>query len=413
MNIDLTVKKEIFNDVYLPYLETPERYMVFYGGGGSGKSVFAVQRYVLKYLKEKRTCLVCRNTLNTVKDSIFKEYQTCLSRFGILKYCKITVSDYTITLPNGSLFLFKGLDDIEKIKSISGIDDIMIEEATEISLNDFTQLDLRLRSKAKNQQITIMFNPVSKSNWVYKRFFKNGTPKDTKIVHTTWKDNKFLPPSYVDTLKQMSFNNPEYYTVYALGKFATLNKLIYEKFSISVFSVKDILQDPDVKPYFGLDFGYTNDATAFIGALVNVKKRKLWIFDEHYQTGMLNPEIARMIIRKGYAQEVITADSAEKKSIMEIKKAGIPRIKPTRKGNDSVLHGIQFIQQFEIIVHSRCVNTIEELENYCWTQDRKTNEYVNKPIDEYNHLLDALRYAVEDLSKGWKLKLLDNSLLGL
>ena len=322
-------------------------------------------------------------------------------------------SSLTIYLPNQSKIIFKGIDDPEKLKSISGIDDIMIEEATEITLDDFTQLNLRLRSKAENQQITLCFNPVSKTNWCYKHWFANGTPEDTCIVHTTWYDNKFLPQSYIDSLEQMKVTNPVYYKIYALGEFATLSKLVYNNWKVEDFNWKEVHRRGNTRALFGLDFGYINDPTAFICTLVDTTNKKLYVFDEHYEKGLLNDEIAKIITNKGYSKEIITADSAEQKSIEEIRKSGIRRIKPARKGKDSVLNGIQYLNQYEIIVHPSCTNLKEELENYCWDRDKNTNEYINKPVDSYNHLLDALRYAVEELSRGWKLKSISKSSFGL
>ena len=322
-------------------------------------------------------------------------------------------SSLTIYLPNESKIIFKGIDDPEKLKSISGIDDIMIEEATEITLDDFTQLNLRLRSKAENQQITLCFNPVSKTNWCYKHWFENGTPEDTVIVHTTWYDNKFLPQSYIDSLEQMKKTNPIYYKIYALGEFATLSKLVYNNWRKEDFNWKEVHSKGNTQALFGLDFGYINDPTAFVACLVDTTNKNLYVFDEHYEKGLLNDEIARVITTKGYHKEIITADSAEQKSIEEIRKSGIRRIKPARKGKDSVLNGIQYLNQYNIIVHPKCVNTLQELENYCWDKDKQTNEYVNKPVDNFNHILDALRYAVEELSRGWKLKSISKSAFGL
>lgn len=143
--------------------------------------------------------------------------------------------------------------------------------------------------------------------------------------------------------------------------------------------------------------GIPNDPTAFIAAIVDQDAKELYIFDEHYEKAMVNSDIATMIKYKGYAKEQIIADSAEPKSIEELKRAGIYRIKPAAKGPDSIRNGIQFIQDFKIIVHPKCENTLIELSNYCW--DTKNGVAINKPIDSYNHLMDALRYAMEQLKK--------------
>lgn len=264
MNIQLNIKRSYFNDAYMPYLNNTERFTVFYGGAGSGKSVFVCQKLILKLLKyPNRTLLVIRKVSASLRDSIYQEFLTHIERFGLTDYCKIMGSSLTIILPNQSKIIFKGIDDPEKLKSISGIDDIMIEEATEITLDDFTQLNLRLRSKAENQQITLCFNPVSKANWCYKHWFENGTPQDTVVVHTTWQHNKFLPQSYLDSLEDMKKTNPIYYKIYALGQFATLSKLVYNNWEEKEFDWKTLARNDGYRALFGLDFGLTYIAPSY------------------------------------------------------------------------------------------------------------------------------------------------------
>ncbi|MCD3223796.1 PBSX family phage terminase large subunit [Clostridium botulinum] len=415
--LNIKISKKIFNDVYLPQLENySSRFNVYYGGAGSGKSRFVVQKIILKALKfANRKILIVRKVGNTLRDSIFAEFKTVLADWGLYDRCEVRETLLTIELPNGSKFLFKGLDDPEKIKSISGLDDIVIEECTEIDMQDFNQLNLRLRSKNPHNQIHCMFNPVSKSNWVYKMWFEDSyNKKNTMVLKTTYKDNKFLPQEYIDSLNDMKEKDPVYYRIYALGEFATLDKLIYDNWQEVEFDWKELLKEStSLRALFGLDFGYINDPSAFIAVLVDEKNKEIYIFDEFYKKGLLNDAIAEEIIKMGYHKEVITADSAEQKSIEEIRRNGVPRIKGARKGKDSILNGIQLIRQYTIYVHPRCENTIEELKNYCWQKDKITKEYINKPIDAFNHALDALRYACENLLKRNKLKTLKASRLGL
>lgn len=409
--------KRVFNDVYYPYLQDyDKRFNVYYGGGGSGKSHFVVQKLVYKYLKySNRKCLVVRKVGNTLRDSIYALFKSVISDFNLYDEVKFLDSMLTITLPNDSQFIFKGIDDPEKIKSITNIDDIIIEEATELTMEDFDQLNLRLRSKNPYNQIHLMYNPVSKSNWVYNHWHQREiNPETTMLLHTTYKDNRFLPQDYIQALEEMKETNFAYYKIYALGEFATLDKVIFNNWKIEDFNYREIIKENmDIKALFGLDWGYTNDPTAFICALVDEENKKLYIFDEFQERGLLNNEIAQRIIDMGYGKETITADGAEPKSIDELRTHGISRIRGAKKGNDSILNGIQFIQQFEIIVHSQCVHMIEELQNYTWQKD-KNGIYINKPIDKYNHGIDALRYALEDIrGQSRKLKLLDRNLLGI
>lgn len=406
--INLKLSRKLFNDAYYPYLlDYSKRYEVYYGGAGSGKSHFMFQKMVIKALTQKRKVLVIRKVARTIKDSVFQMTLDTLSKLQMMDYCRINRSTYTIEIDNGSVILFKGIDDGgEKIKSITGLTDIVIEEATELSFDEFTQLDLRLRAIAPNLQIYLAFNPVSKVNWCYKHWFSGDTPADTFILKTTYKDNRFLPQEYIKALELTKKTNPTYYNIYALGEFCSLDKLVYNNWTIGELEPKGEL-------IIGLDFGYVNDATALIAAYLDEAEKRIYIADEYYKTAMLNDQIAAMIKYKGYGKEVIIADSAEQKSIEEIRREGIQRIKPAVKGQGSILQGIQKLQQYEIIVNPKCANTITELQNYSWTKDKQSNEYINKPIDSYNHCLDALRYALQCLDNKQKIQSINKAILGL
>ena len=392
-------------------LDYSHRYEIYYGGAGSGKSHFVFQKIVIKALSEKRKVLVIRKTAKSNLNSTYQMTLDTLSKFKILSYCSINKSTLTITLPNESQFLFYGIDDSEKLKSIAGITDIVCEEATEISLDDATQLDLRLRSNAENLQMYFMLNPVSKANWVYKRWFSPDAVigDDTFILKTTYKDNRFLPTEYIQSLLQLATVNPTYYKIYVEGDFCSLDKLVFSNWKTEWF---DIEEHKTAKLLVGLDFGFTNDPTALIASLLDEEKKKIYVFREWGGVGYTNKQIANTIISLGFSKSIIIADSAEPKSVKEIKECGIQRIKESVKGADSVIHGIQKLQQYEIIIHPSCENLINEFENYSWQKDKKTNEYTNKPIDAFNHYIDALRYSLQCVNDG-KLKSLNKSVLGL
>lgn len=385
------------------------RYEVYYGGGGSGKSFGAMQKVVLKSVKNKRRILVVRKVSATLKDSIFLLTKNILSTMNF-NY-KENKSDLTLTLDNGTVFLFKGMDDPEKIKSIADITDIVIEEATELNLEDFTQLDIRLRpgAEVKYPQIFLMFNPVSKANWCYKRWFEKGTPQRTLIIHSTYLDNKFLTSSYRETLEDLKNTNPNYYKIYCLGQFATLDKLIFPIYTTRIISEEEVSK---FAFWCGLDFGYVNDPSAITWGRYDKTTNTLYITGEYTKKALTNDVIATTLISLGLAKEVIVADSAEQKSIAEIKRAGVPRIKPAVKGPDSVLNGIDKMLRCKIIIDERCVDTIEEFENYTWKKDKKTGEYINTPIDLYNHHIDSIRYGIQEVitDKG-KIKTISRSSL--
>lgn len=399
MKLEFT--KGFFNAVYLPMLENKERVNVLWGGGGSGKSHFVVDKMIYKALKHpNRTILLSRKVQADIKDSIFQLVVEEIHRMKISHMVEISSYNLTIKFSNGSKFICKGLDDIERIKSITGVDDIVVEECTEISQEDFEQLNLRLRSSAPNQQIHMMFNPISKTNWVYRYFFEDGTPPNTMIIHSTYKDNRFLPEDYVASLLDYKRTNPLYYEVYALGNWGVLGKRVYTNWKKEKLNPAELMKDnPDLQLVIGLDFGFMADASTLAVSLVDSKKKKLYIIDEMYEKGLTNFDLADRIKEKGYAKSIITADSAEKKSIEELKILGIRRIKPAVKGNGSINAGISFLQGFEIIVDEKCQFAIGELEQYVYKRDKKTGLYLNEPVDDFNHILDALRYSVESIRR--------------
>lgn len=415
--IKLNIDKSFFNEAYLPILNNKERITVLYGGGGSGKSHFVVQKMIIKaFTYPNRRILIVRKVQRTIRNSIYKLFLEQLEGMGLLKHCNHTTTNLEIRLPNGSEIIFTGLDDPEKIKSITRIDDIVIEEASELSNEEeFMQLNTRLRSKAPNQQIHCMFNPVSKSNWVYKYWFKQEQP-NTRILHTTYKDNlNHLPQEYIDQMESYKEINPFYYDVYTLGKFGNLGKRVFTRWQEKDFDVTQVIKEnPKVMTRIGADWGFSNDPTTIIYSLADIENRKLWICEETYQKGLLNNEIAEIIHLKGYQKQEIIADSAEPKTIEEMKQHGISNIKGVKKGKGSILTGIQFMQQFEIFIHPSCENTIREFGDYSYRKD-KHGEYINE-FEGADHALDAIRYSLTPLIKPKKvssLRVFDKSLLGL
>lgn len=288
------------------------------------------------------------------------------------------------------------------------------EEAFQIqSEDDFNKVDMSIRGELPEgyfKQITITFNPWSEKHWLKRRFFDTEDPNILALT-TTYKCNEWLGPDDIKLFENMKETNPRRYNIEGLGNWGIAEGLVYDNFIEQNFDYMEISKRPGIQSVFGLDFGYTNDPTAFIAALVDTKTKELYIYDEHYQKAMTNEDIANMIKYKGYAKEKITADSAEPKSIDDIKRKGIRRIKAAKKGKDSILNGIQNIQDYKIIIHPKCENFITEINNYVW--DNKNGVAINKPIDDFNHLQDALRYAMEDINSKKKLQLMDKSIFNL
>lgn len=349
--------------------------------------------------------LVIRRVFNTHKDSTFAQLKWAVNNLGVRHLWKFSLSPLEATyIPTGQKILFRGTDDPMSITSITVekgyICFCWFEEFFQITDEDsFNKIDMSIRGDLPEgyyKQIIMTFNPWSEKHWIKKRFYDN-PDENTLALTTTYKTNEWLGSDDIALFESMKVRNPRRYAIEGLGEWGIAEGLVYEDFVEREFNYQEISKRKSVTAIFGLDFGYTNDPTAFICALVDQDAKELYIFDEHYEKAMTNSEIAAMIKYKGYAKEVIIADSSEPKSIEEIKRAGVMRIKGAAKGKDSILNGIQLIQDYKIIVHPKCENTILELSNYVW--DTKDGVMINKPIDDYNHLLDSLRYGMERIKK--------------
>lgn len=399
IKIKISNWKNVFNDyIYSCLFDYSERFEVHYGGASSGKSHGVYQKVIMKACQnwaKPRKILILRKVGASIRESSWQHVKDVLEEFGLLEYSKIHKSDFTITIPNGATFIFSGLDDVEKMKSIKGVSDVVMEEASEFTLDDYTQLNLRLRDRQHaDKQIFLMFNPVSKKNWVFTYFFMpDGSPNPAsgaKLYWSTYKDNRFLDPTVAEELEKLKTRNPAYYRIYALGEFATLDRLIFPQYTRRIITAEEVKGLPG---WQGLDFGYTNDPSALCWGAVDIPNRKVYIRGEYVKKGLTNPEIAKIITDLALQKEKIYADAAEPKSIQEIKNAGV-NIESASKGPDSLMHGIQWLLQFEIIVDERCFEVCGELENYTWKKDKKTGEYINEPVDSYNHTIDAIRYGL-------------------
>lgn len=415
MAVNITVNKSSFLPCYQPYItDYSYRYNVLYGGRGSGKTRFCITKLLLKGLHERRIILLMRKTTANCKFSVWKELKEAVDRCGLTKFFTFYESDYSAVCKlNGTTFKCLGLDIAEKIKGFSEVSDVLLEEATEFTPEDYELIDGTVRSISYKLplQIYLCFNPVSKANWVYKFFgFDNGiAPPNTFILKTTYLDNPFLSQDYIARMEHMKITNPSRWKIEALGDFVSLDKLVYQNWRIEDFEHSQIRGELAI----GLDFGFVNDASALVASIVDEENKRIYIFKEWGDTNKTNDELANIITALGFSKATIIADCAEMKSIEEIKRKGIMRIKPCAKGPDSIIHGIQKLQQYEIIVNPSCSGVITEFENYSWQKDRKTGEYINKPIDDFNHYLDALRYSIQVLDKQTKLKTFNKAAFGL
>lgn len=384
------------------------RYRVCKGSRGSKKSKTTALFFIYSMMKYPgANLLVVRKVYRTLKDSCFTDLKWAINILGVQDYWSVKESPLEIIyIPTGQKILFRGLDDPLKVTSITvetgNLCWAWIEEAYEINKEqDFNMLDESIRGTVEEplyKQITLTFNPWNERHWLKKRFFD--TEDDNIMAKTTnYMCNEWLDESDKKLFEDMKKNNPRRYQVAGLGNWGIVEGLVYENWEEKEFDVNEISKRKGVKSAFGLDFGYTNDPSAFFCGLIDIANKEIYVFDEIYKNAMKNREIAEEIIRKGYGKEKIVADSQEPKSIDELYDLGLKGIRKSRKGRDSINNGIQYIQDYKIIIHPRCVNFITEISNYMWDKDKFDNP-VNKPVDDFNHLMDAMRYALESYSKG-------------
>lgn len=391
------INPAIYNDAYRPYLNDTTQTQIFFGGSSSGKSYFAIgQRMIIDLMKGERNYLAVRNVGKTLKTSIYNEAVKSISRMGVQELFTINKTDMTITCRNGYQAILKGLDDVEKIKSITPekgvLTDILIEEATETKRDDVRQLVRRLRGRSDvKKRLTMLFNPVYRSHWIYQDYFTGHwgdsdtfyKDEELLILKTTYSDNlKHLESGDVAVLENET--NKYWYDVFTLGNWGVLGELVFTNWRVE--SLQGHMFDTF---YNGLDFGYSNDPTAVTRS--SVRGKTLYVLDVPiYEKGLTNDVIADRL-KPIIHDDVIRCDSAEPKSIAELKDRGIMAI-GARKGPGSVNYGIQYLQQFEIIVDPKCQQLINELQLYQWDKDKDGN-VINTPVDKYNHAIDSLRYA--------------------
>lgn len=383
------------------------RYRVVKGSRASKKSATMALWCIVSMMKyPAANLLVVRKTYRTLKDSCFAQLKWAMRRLGVERWFKCTESPLEITyIPTGQKILFRGLDDPLKVTSVTVDVGVLcflwIEEAYEVmSEEDFDRLDESIRGKLPKglyHQVTLTLNPWSDRHWIKKRFFD--TPSPHILAKTTnYMCNEFLGESDLVLFEEMK-KNPKRYRVAGLGEWGVVDGLVYENWKEQEFDLNEIRQLHNAQAIFGMDFGYTTDPTTLFCGLVDQKAKKLYVFDELYERSLTNNLIHDRVKSMGYAKEKIRADSAEPKSIQELYELGLTHITKARKGKDSILNGIQRIQDYEIIIHPKCVNFLTEISTYQWAKDKFDNP-TGKPEDDNNHLMDAMRYAMEDIAVG-------------
>ena len=402
---------EVIGKGYGSFWRFKGRYRVVKGSRASKKSKTTALWFVVNMMKyPQANALVIRKTFRTLKDSCYTELKWAVHRLGVDAWWEFKLNPLEATYkPTGQKIYFRGLDDPLKVTSITVDVGVLcwawLEEAYEVmNEDDFNILDESIRGGVPEgsglfKQWTITFNPWNENHWLKKRFFDH--PDDETLALTTnYMCNEWLDASDIKVFEDMKKRNPRRYAVAGLGGWGIVDGLVYENWREEAFDIEDIRSRPGIISAFGLDFGYTNDPSTLFCGLLDQKDKRLFVFDEMYEKGLSNKKIADNIQAMGYGKERITADSAEPKSIDELKSLGL-RVKGAAKGKDSIKNGIQWIQDLEIIIHPRCVNFLTEISNYTWDKDKFGNK-LNVPIDDFNHLMDAMRYALEKYIAGKK-----------
>ena len=380
---------------YAPLQTDDSRYFVITGGRGSGKSFAVNLMLVLLTYEQGHTILFTRYTLTSAYISIIPEFIEKLELLGVIGDLHIT-KDEIINRRTGSKIIFRGIktssgDQTANLKSLTGITTWVVDEAEELTDEDkFDTIDLSVRSQSKENRVILILNPTTKEHFIYKRFFEdkgvqegsNLTKENITYIHTTYEDNlDNLSDSYLHQIEQMKIRRPEKYKHQILGGW--LNKaegVIFDNWTIGEFKHVGV-------SIFGQDYGFASDPSTLVEVNIDTDNKIIYLRECFYLPRLTTSEIAQLNLKHA-KNGLIVGDSSEPRLISEIRAKGC-NVKPSIKGQGSVTYGISLLQDYDLVVSPDSVNLIKELNNYCWLE-RKSNT----PIDAYNHLIDAVRYAV-------------------
>jgi len=388
--IDLTGITKTINPAYLPVLNSKKRNNVMVGGASSGKSYDTAEILLYKILGEPgHRLLVVRKVGRTLKHSVFDQLRAVILSWDMYDLFTVNKTELTITCKvNGNEILFTGLDDVEKLKSIYGVTDIWIEEASEITEGEYQQLDLRLRGETKfKKQIYLTMNPISAQHWVKERFFDRDEP-DTFTHRTTYKDNHYIDKDTISRLE--SIQDPYYKSVYVMGEWGVYGNIVFSNYVVEDF---DYTEADLENVCTGMDYGFVH-ASAIIR--LGYRDDEIYIFDECYGKSWTNADFMEAA-HDQFGNEMflwgITADSAEPDRIEEWFRAGY-KVYPAKKGAGSLKYGIDYLCQHKIHVHPRCQNTIRELQTFKRREDKDGN-VLDAFVEIGDDCIAAARYATE------------------
>jgi len=378
------------SESFYPLLERRERYLVLYGGRGAGKSEFVARKLLLRtWVEERHRFMMVRKVRRTCRESVMRVMEELLKDNRVAYEYNRSELKLNVMTPRGwSEFLGMGLDDPEKIKSIKGVTGIWVEEATELSRDDFLKLDLCLREPVKSyHQVILTFNPMEdEAPWLKEMFFK-GDRRDVYIHKSTIEDNpiKEVRDKYVGVLERLREQDLALWRIARLGEWATREGKIY---NWEVRGLDEGRRADEV--WYRCDFGYSVSPAA----VVRVRRygEELWVEEIVYQMGLTNEELARRMKEEGVRGEAVYCDAAEPKSIEELRRRGI-NARAAEKGGDSVRAGIDFLKSRKIYIAEGSINLVKESNGYLWRKDRGGN-LMGEPVRYNDHLMDACRYAI-------------------
>ncbi len=411
MDINLTLSKRLFVPKFYPLLfDYSHRWECYMGSAGSAKSYFITQKLIIRALNEKIKILVCRRYGTTLRNTCFSLFKDILAKWKLTEYVKIRETDFTIRFPNGSEIIFMGLDEETKLLSLNNIGAIFIEEAYEVPKPIVEQLNLRLRGNTENQQILMAWNPINRNHWLYD-FCEVNPPQSFIYLHSTFRDNPFLNAQYIKELEEMYTRNPARARIFCDGLWGVDSEgLVITNWQEREFNPME-LAAAGLEHRAGMDLGWI-DKSAIIDTLYDRDNHTIYVFNEFYKSGCQLSELATAIKDMNLHRTKVFVDAAEPRSIQFFKNEGI-RAEACAKGKDSVKAGLMFLQDNMIIVHPKCRNFINELENFSYIKSKQTGEWTEDTTHEWSHAIDACRYAYSDIYTNTKLKTMSKTALGL
>ncbi|QBX15153.1 terminase large subunit [Streptococcus phage Javan173] len=390
---------------YNRFFHSKNFYRVVKGGRGSKKSKSTALCFIHDILKHPwANLLVVRRFSNTNKQSTYTDLKWAANRLSASHLFKFNESLPEITVKaTGQKILFRGLDDELKITSITvdvgSLCWAWFEEAYQIENEDkFSTVVESIRGSLDVpdffKQITVTFNPWNERHWLKRVFFDEETQRaDTFAITTTFRCNEWLDDVDVKRYEDLYITNPRRARIVCDGEWGVAEGLVFENYSVRDFDIKATIKRVG-ETAAGLDFGFTHDPTTFPRLAVDLEKKELWIYAEHYEYAMTTEDIYKMIVETNMQNALITGDSAEQRLIAELRSKGIKRLTASIKGKGSINAGIDFMKQFKIYIHPTCIKTIEEFDTYIYKKD-KDGKWLNEPVDANNHIIDAIRYALE------------------